>query len=155
MKDIQITENFWLSEFLKSQVAIRNEIENVPTDNKILENLQGLCIHILQPLRWAYDKPLIIASGFRAPELNTILKGALDSPHLTGNAADFTIEGIPNDEVALFIQDNLHYDAVGLEYWTGDFTGWIHCSYKNVVDNQQTLFYKTMEGTTFGSLTAE
>ena len=136
MKDIQLSENFWLSEFLRSQTASRHRIDNTPKNQQVIESLRSLSQNVLQPLRWAYDKPIRISSGYRCLELNKAVGSKSTSQHIKGQAADFEIPGIPNLEVAEFIRDEIHYDQVILEFWTGGNSGWIHCSYVNDLKNR-------------------
>lgn len=135
-KDVQLSENFWLSEFVKSQTANRKGIDNWPEEQYIVDNLKALVKNVLQPLRWAYDKPISISSGYRCLELNRAIGSKDTSQHIHGQAADFEIWGIPNLEVAEFIRDELHFDQVILEFWEGGNSGWIHCSYVNEVKNR-------------------
>ena len=136
MKDIQLSENFWLSEFLKSQTAERHKIDNFPSEQYVVDNLKSIAQNVLQPLRWAYDKPIAVSSGYRCLELNRRIVSKYNSQHIFGYAADFEIWGVPNLEVAEFIRDELHFDQVILEFWTGGNSGWIHCSYVNDVKNR-------------------
>ncbi len=84
-----MTENFSLSELTRSETAARLKIKNEPGTIPTF-NLKLLCENILQPLRDAYGKPIIINSGFRSPALNTAIKGARNSQHMLGQAADIT-----------------------------------------------------------------
>ena len=89
--NIQFTAHFALSEFVVSQTARNHEIKNVPSPEQV-ENLRALCIHTLEPLRHALDLPIIITSGYRCRELNSLLAQHSDkSQHLQGQAADFHI----------------------------------------------------------------
>ena len=45
-----LSDNFNLSEFTKSQTALRNGIDNTPSE-EVIENLRALCENVLQPLR--------------------------------------------------------------------------------------------------------
>lgn len=46
-------------------------------------------IGMLQNLRWLFDAPIQINSGFRCPEHNNAVSSTgLDGPHTTGKAAD-------------------------------------------------------------------
>lgn len=84
---MNITRNFTLEELLRSATASRLGIENTPSVS-VLSNLTQLCKRILQPLRDAYGKPIIVTSGYRSPELNKAIGGAKNSQHMRGQAAD-------------------------------------------------------------------
>lgn len=45
---------------------------------------------VLDPLREAYGKPIIVTSGYRCPELNKAVNGSKTSQHVKGQAADIT-----------------------------------------------------------------
>lgn len=88
INDVPLSPHFWLSEFLRSDTAIRRGIPNVPTPQQV-ENLRVLCVDLLEPIREHFG-PIRINSGFRCRELNTALSGASStSVHPDGNAADF------------------------------------------------------------------
>lgn len=90
---MKITKNFTLEELLRSATASRLGIPNSPSTS-VTHNLILLCNHILQPLRNAYGKPIIVNSGYRSPELNRAIGGAKNSQHMRGQAAD--IKGTPS-----------------------------------------------------------
>ena len=52
-----------------------------------------------------------------------------NSQHAKGEAADFEVAGVSNFKLASWIESNLPYDQLILEFYTGGNTGWIHCSY--------------------------
>ena len=81
--------HFRLSEFLLSNTATNEGIDNTPPTLDILHNLTCLA-ECLELVRAALDDtPLIITSGYRCPALNTAVNGAKKSHHLQGLAADF------------------------------------------------------------------
>jgi len=58
-------------------------------------------IELLERLRALLGgHPVIITSGCRCPAHNTRVKGAANSQHLYGNAADIKVAGVPPDNVA-------------------------------------------------------
>lgn len=86
---MNLTRNFTLDEMTRSDTAARMHISNEPGTIPTM-HLKKLCENILQPLRNAYGKPIIINSGFRSLELNTAINGARNSQHMLGQAADIT-----------------------------------------------------------------
>ena len=138
MKDQRLSENFRLSEFVNSQTANRHNIDNWPNDKTIINNLKTLCRELLQPLRYAYDRPISISSGYRCIELNRKLGSKDTSQHTKGLAVDFEIFGVPNKEVAEFIRDNFNFDQLILEFWYEEEpnSGWIHISYVDDISNR-------------------
>ena len=119
---------FTLNELTKSDAAKRSKINNTP--NKQEENnLIALVNYILDPLREAYGKPIIVTSGFRCERLNKLVNGSKTSQHRTGQAADIrTVEDTVEENKKLFdlIQElNLPFDQLIDEY---NFD-WVHVSY--------------------------
>lgn len=84
---MNLTQNFTLEELIASENAKRRNINNTP-DQEQIKNLKRLCREILQPIRDRLQRPLIITSGFRSPELNKVVGGAKTSQHQDGEAAD-------------------------------------------------------------------
>ena len=119
---------FTLNELIKSDAARRSKINNTP--NKQEENnLIALVENILDPLREAYGKPIIVTSGFRCERLNKLVNGSKTSQHRYGQAADIrTVEDTVEENKKLFdlIQElNLPFDQLIDEY---NFD-WVHVSY--------------------------
>lgn len=92
MKDNTVlTPHFKLREFTESATAMKHGIDNRPTP-EVVENLQRLCTHTLEPLREKLGLPIIITSGYRTKELNEIIVHASrKSQHMSGQAADFYV----------------------------------------------------------------
>ena len=127
---MKLTPNFSLSELTKSQTAERKGIDNTPSPEH-QENLKLLCESVLQPVRDHFGKVVTISSGYRSPELCTAIGSKITSQHAKGQAADFEIFGVSNKELADYINENLEYDQLILEYWkeSDPNSGWVHCSY--------------------------
>ena len=110
---------FTLNELIKSDAARRSKINNTP--NKQEENnLIALVENILDPLREAYGKPIIVTSGFRCERLNKLVNGSKTRQHRTGQAADIrTVEDTVEENKKLFdlAQElNLPFDQLIDEY---------------------------------------
>ena len=134
---MKLSNNFSLNEMVKSQTAERKGINNNPNEDQI-ESLQALCNNLLQPIREHFDKVVSVSSGFRSAELCQAIGSSVNSQHAKGQAADFEIFGISNQELAHYIDKNLDYDQLILEYWKPDEknSGWVHCSYKKEGTNR-------------------
>jgi zinc D-Ala-D-Ala carboxypeptidase len=65
--------------------------------------------------------------------LNKAVGGSATSQHCKGEAVDMEVPGVPNYELAKWIQDNLEFDQLILEFYTSGIpdSGWVHCSYKH------------------------
>ena len=127
----RLSQSFHLSEFLVSQTAARRGIPNWPGDAEIA-NLEKLCVHVLQPVRDHFGRPVVISSGYRSPQLNRAIGGSATSQHCRGEAADFEIPGLANIDVCRWIRDTLAFDQLILEFYTPGRpnSGWVHVSYR-------------------------
>ena len=137
---MNLTKNFSLSELTKSQTAERKGIDNTPSPEH-QENLKSLCMAILQPVRDHFSKVVTISSGYRSPELCTAIGSKITSQHAKGQAADFEIFGVSNKALADYIDSELHYDQLILEYWneSDPNSGWVHCSFSEGNNRKQYL----------------
>lgn len=119
-----INLNFTLSELIKSDTAIKNNINNLP-DLKSLDNLLNLIVFCLQPLRDKIQRPIIISSGYRCNKLNLLIGGANNSQHLLGCAADFKIQGMTIPAAIDFIKNS----GIEFDQLINEYDKWIHISY--------------------------
>lgn len=88
MIDEKIVPSFWLSEFIQSDTALRLGIDNSPKPTE-LQNIRSILAPGMQRVRECLGMPVFITSGYRSPDLNRAVKGAPDSAHTHGLAADF------------------------------------------------------------------
>jgi zinc D-Ala-D-Ala carboxypeptidase len=137
---MKLTENFSINELTKSQTAERKGLDNTPSAEH-QENLKSLCEMILQPIRDHFGQVVSVSSGYRSPELCVAIGSSTQSQHARGEAADFEIFGVSNKELADYIDQNLDYDQLILEYWkeSDPNSGWVHCSYTNGSNRKQYL----------------
>ena len=121
-----LTDHFDLPEFLQSQVAIRAGRIVEPTETVIV-NLTRLCRDVLEPIRASVGKPINISSGYRPDWLNTMIGGSKKSQHMTGCAADISVEGIAPLILARQIRD---LKLPGLNQCILEYppNGWVHVS---------------------------
>ena len=140
---MQLSKHFKLEEFTKSMTATRKGIDNTPGAGEI-KNLENLCYEILEPLRAKFDKPITITSGYRSPSLSEAIGSKSTSQHCKGMASDLEIFGIPNIQVAHWLQNNVDFDQLILEFYSPDdpAAGWVHISYNEKGANRkQVLTY--------------
>lgn len=154
---MNLSENFYLSEFLKSNVAMRKNLSNEPNAHHI-EQMQSLCQNLLQPIRDCLG-PVGINSGFRSEELNKAIGGAhkyvdgvytATSQHCRGQAADLKYIDVNKklNNKAIWdcvLECGLEFDQMINEF---DFA-WIHISY-NKGHNRKALLeaYRGDDGRT-------
>lgn len=138
---------FTIEELSKSATARRLGIDNTPTPIA-KANLEKLVDKVLDPLRAAYGRSIIVTSGYRSRELNSAVGGAATSQHRTGEAAD--IEAATQDRAAnkrlydLIIALNLPYDQLINEF---DYD-WVHVSFGARNRRQRLRAYKDANGRT-------
>ena len=137
---MSLTKNFSLKELTSSQTAERKGIDNTPSPTH-QDNLKSLCTAILQPVRDHFSKVVTISSGYRSPELCIAIGSKTTSQHAKGEAADFEIFGVSNKTLADYIDSELHYDQLILEYWneSDPNSGWVHCSFSQGNNRKQYL----------------
>ena len=137
---MKLTENFSLLELTKSQTAERKGIDNTPSPTH-RDNLKSLCTRILQPVRDHFGRVVSVSSGYRSEALCIAIGSKISSQHAKGQAADFEIYGLSNNELAIWINENLEYDQLILEYWKKEdpSSGWVHCSFDDRVNRKQYL----------------
>lgn len=130
----KIKKYFSIDELCYSNTAEKNNIKNTPNKEEI-KNLQNLIDEVLQPLRVAYNKPIIVTSGFRCAELNKLLGGKPNSQHLRGQAADIVPKDIDDLDILFELCKNLSsFDQ--LLYEKSKNKKWIHISYKDLIHNR-------------------
>ena len=136
---MQLSTNFTLEEFTRSQTAIRQNIDNTPTEEHS-ENLKLLCEMVLQPVRDHFG-PIAINSGYRGVVLNKTIGGSWKSQHCEGKAADIECPGTGNRHVAEWISDNCTFDQIILEFHNPEIpdSGWVHVSYHRGANRMQRL----------------
>jgi nicotinamidase-related amidase len=146
---MQLTKNFSLAEMVKSETALRHDMDNTPGEAEI-ENLKRLAEKVLQPVRDHYGKGVKVNSGFRHPEVNAKVGGSKTSDHCKGQAADIEIPGVPNADLAKWIAENLEYTQLILEFYTPGIpdSGWVHVSYNPDDLKKQNLTATKKDGKT-------
>ena len=145
---VTLSKNFTLQEYIKSQTALRQGIDNTPNDEH-LASAKLLFENLVQKVRDHFG-PTVINSGYRGPELNAAVGGAATSQHCRGEAVDIECPGIPNYDVAKWIEDNLDYDQLILEFYTPGIpdSGWVHVSYVPEGNRKQSLTAMKEDGKT-------
>ena len=144
---MQLTKHFSLKEFTKSQTADRKGLDNTPPQD-IIPKLSFLATQILEPLRERIQKPIIITSGYRSPELSLAIGSSQLSQHSKGEAVDIEALGMSTLNLAEMIINHFEFDQVILEcYKKGDMnSGWVHVSLKSGDNRKEVLTYTKEKG---------
>ena len=127
----RLSKNFTLTEFTKSQTASRRGLDNTPNEEH-LQNAKLLFENVVQKVRDQFGIT-VINSGYRGPALNEAVGGSNKSQHCKGEAVDIECPGQSNYMVASWIEENLDFDQLILEFYTPGIpdSGWVHVSYKS------------------------
>lgn len=118
---MKISTHFSLEEFLVSQTAERHGIDMTPSP-EIKNNIVRLVVDILQPLRDDLQAPLVVNSGYRPEDLNSLIGGSKTSAHRFGCAADVRSNTVSALELCERVVDlDLPFDQV-----IHEFGRWMH-----------------------------
>lgn len=125
---------FKVKEILYSKTAEQNNIDNIPTDETIIENI-NYSLTRLNEIRESYGKPIIISSGYRCKALNELVGGVKDSKHQEGLAVDLKWD----QKLLEFITDNMQFDKLIRE--KAGKTRWIHIQFRRDRETERNLTY--------------
>ena len=136
---VRLSKNFSLQEYTKSQTATRQGLDNTPNEDH-MASAKLLFENVVQKVRDHFGVT-VINSGYRGPALNTAVGGSSNSQHCKGEAVDIECPGTSNYDVAKWIEDNLDFDQLILEFITLGIpdSGWVHVSYKSEGNRKQSL----------------
>jgi hypothetical protein len=114
---LKLTPHFTLEELYASEFADRNNIDNMPSDATVLNNLKWLADN-LEGVRNVLNHPIHVNSAYRCLSVNTGIGSKPTSSHVQGLAADIVCPnfGSPRAVVDAIIGSNIQYDQVILEY---------------------------------------
>ena len=121
---------FTIQELTASATALREGINNRPS-KCAYHLLHVLVDQLLDPIREAWGEPIVVSSGYRCKQLNTLVGGAKYSHHILGCAADI-ICGTKTDHRRLFklIQQMQQEGRIKFTQLILESNGrWIHISY--------------------------
>lgn len=121
---------FTIDELIKSATAQRKGIKSqLKPSEEIKSSLTALVEKVLDPLREAYGKPIIVTSGYRCIELNKAVGGAASSQHVKGEAADIrSVQDTPEENKKLYdliVKLKLPFDQLINEF----NYDWVHVSF--------------------------
>ena len=138
---MKISAHLTLREVTKSSTADRNNLDNTPTDEHLV-NLKAVAENVFEPLRIHFGKPIGINSGYRSAAVNKAVKGSSSSQHCKGEAIDIDADrygGMTNAEIFNYIKDNLDFDQMIWEFGTDEEPNWVHVSFVTHRANKKKL----------------
>lgn len=144
IEDVRLSDNFMLSELLRSTTAARLKIPNDPTPMSLVR-MSLLTRNLLQPARNLLG-PLQVTSGYRAAALNSAVGGSTTSAHMKGYAADCIPSAHPLEDSMKYLwdhKDKLEFDQIILE------PGWIHFGWKHPSSLAQRKQFLTKNGNAY------
>ncbi len=83
----KVAKNFTVGEFKSKDGAL-----TVLIDRRLISRLQVM--------RDKLGRAIVITSGYRTPEHNSSVGGAIDSQHMLGTGADIKVSGFSGDQLA-------------------------------------------------------
>jgi zinc D-Ala-D-Ala carboxypeptidase len=120
---MKLSEHFTLEELSFSETAARFGLENIP-DAITAENLERIAAFMEKIRTLLGNRPIVVHSGYRSPQVNKAVGGVITSAHCQGLACDFACPtfGTPVDVALAIRKSELGYDQLILE------DGWVHVS---------------------------
>ena len=143
---MNLTDHFTLDELTRSSTATRLGIDNTPPA-EILPRLNVLA-HGLEQVRELLGFPLHIDSAYRCPVLNAEVKGARNSAHTHGYAADFVCPafGDPRSIVKAIEASGIKFDQCIQEGGA-----WVHISFDPMLRGQLLTAHFGPQGTVYSA----
>ena len=129
----QFTKNFSYDELIASATAKRLGLDNRPTSEE-KEKLRQLAEDILQPIRDAWNSPIVVTSGYRSEAVNKAVGGVSNSQHRLGEAADIRpIKMNEGGKLYRMIQNMVNRGLITVgqciwEYGNSKNPQWVHVS---------------------------
>lgn len=133
---MQLTEHFSLEEFVFSDTAIANKINNYPPEE--IKSKLFLTASGMERIRALLNKKIKVLSGYRCFHLNEIIGGSKGSQHMLGEACDFVCPAYGSPvNVVIALRNNLR--VLGIDQLILE-SSWIHVSFSLAPRHQCLLF---------------
>lgn len=127
---MQLSEHFSVSEFEKSETAVRKGIDNSIPD-ELMSNAYKTAT-LMEKVRDLLGHPITVNSCYRSPRVNKAVGGSTTSEHMQALACDFVCPefGTPNDICHAIMDSDIDYGQL-IEEGT-----WVHISVKGRHENE-------------------
>lgn len=153
---MKLSKHLSLKEATYSATAIKNGLNNKPNIGQ-LEVLKALAVNIFEPCRKFCGGPLKVTSGFRGPQLNSLIGGSLTSDHCINdhNTAALDLDcdvykNSTNADLFNYIKDNLDFKQLIWEFGNDEQPNWVHVSWSTNAhfNKREILIAKRVNGRT-------
>ena len=144
--DQMVSRSFRLSEFLRSETAVRRGLDNTPPA-PAMANISNILAPGLQRVRDLLETPVQITSGYRSPEVNRAVGGSPASQHVLGLAADFISPQFGNPRaICRYLVE--HHAVVRYDQLIFEGT-WVHISFAPAPRGQVLTAHFSQGGVTY------
>jgi zinc D-Ala-D-Ala carboxypeptidase len=134
-----LTPNFTLEEMTDSQTAARKGISNVPHHHSQEYKNLRLTAEVMEKVRTLLgDRPILISSGYRSPQVNAAVGGSKNSAHMSGLAVDFSCPGFGTPK-AICKKLEPHMRELGVDQLIHEYDTWVHLGLNAVTPRYQAL----------------
>lgn len=144
-----LTPHFTLEEFTDSQTAARKGLHNIPSESsQERKNLQRTAETMEKVRVILGDKPILISSGYRSPQVNAAVGGSKNSAHVNGLAVDFSCPGFGTPKQICKALEP-HMKDLGIDQLIHEYDSWVHLGLTGGTPRHQALTIDT-KGTRTG-----
>lgn len=121
---MNLSPHFTLAELTASQTAARMGLDNTPPAEMVVALRRTA--QLLEQVRLLLGKPVLVSSGYRAPQVNRAVGGAANSAHMLGCAADFSCPsfGSPLEICRVIAGSDVSFDQL-----IHEFRAWVHIAW--------------------------
>ena len=126
MEDFSLTPHFKMSELAGTSNEKYKKLNILKAQDQMgkMYMLAGFA----ERVREIIGKPMIITSGYRCPELNKAIGGALTSQHIFCEAIDFVVKGMSTQDIFnKIVTSDLKYNQIIIER-NSKGSQWVHVS---------------------------
>ena len=133
----QLSPHFTLKELTITSTGL----DNTPSAS-VITNLTLLAT-TLEAIRKLLDKPIQVTSAYRSTRVNNAVKGAGNSAHLHGLAADIKVVGMTPLEVCTAIKNS----GISVDQCILEFDNWTHIGIRDNLKMNRNQYLTIRTGT--------
>ena len=121
-----LSPHFTLAEFTDSQTAARKGLNNVPAAGSQERKNLTRTAEVMEQVRTILgDKPILVSSGYRSPQVNAAVGGSKSSAHMSGLAVDFSCPGFGSPK-QICRKLEPHMKTLGIDQLIHEYDSWVH-----------------------------